>query len=233
MFDTLTLIESQRRRAPTGLAGVSAASLLVHAAVIGGAVLVTLNVGEGRTAVQVDTAMVYLAHEPQRAEKPPEARAVRLEMALKGFQTVVAPTAIPSSIPPVNLQERFNPQDYTGTGVEGGVAAGVEPVVGEVYLEAIVEEKPSILSAPPPMYPELLRQAGIQGRVLLQAIIDTAGRAEPGSIRVIQSPNPGFDQPSRAWVARALFRPARVRGRAVRVLVEVPLQYRITAPASL
>src|SRR5258706_11210924 len=44
------------------------------------------------------------------------------------------------------------------------------------------------------LFRSLLRQAAIQGRVLVQAIIDTAGRAEPPSVKVIQSPNPGFDQ---------------------------------------
>jgi len=102
------------------------------------------------------------------------------------------------------------------------------PTGNEVFMEAIVEEKPSVLSAPQPPYPELLRQAGIQGRVLIQAVIDTTGRAEPNSIKIIQSPNPGFDQPSRTWIQHALFRPARVHGRAVRVLVQVPLDYRIT-----
>jgi periplasmic protein TonB len=224
-----TLVESQRRHEPTRLVGGSVVSLVAHAAVIGGAVIATLNVGQSSTAVRADTAMVYLAQQ-QEPQKPPEAQPVQLAAALQGFQTVVAPTEIPSSIPPVNLEERFNPRDYTGTGVEGGVAKGVVPVAGQVYLEAIVEEKPSVLSAPHPIYPELLRQAGIQGRVVLRAIIDTTGRAEPVSIIIMQSPNPEFDRPSRDWLAHALFRPARVRGRAVRVLVEVPLDYRITGP---
>jgi len=205
-------------------------SLAVHAAVIAGAVLVTWNVGQGNTGVRVDTALVYLA-QPQQQQKAPDQRPLQLDVPLKGFQTVVAPTTIPSNIPPVNLQEQFNPADYSGIGVEGGVANGIMPS-GEVYLEAIVEERPSVLSAPPPPYPELLRQAGIQGRVLIRAVIDTSGRAEPNSITIMRSPNPGFDQPSRNWMLRALFRPARVHGRAVRVLVEVPLDYRITGLAT-
>src|SRR6266699_6024454 len=148
-------------------------------------------------------------------------------VSLKGFQTVVAPTEIPTNIPPVNLQEKFDPKDYSGSGVEGGTANGMVPTGNEVFMEAIVEEKPSVLSAPPPPYPELLRQAGIKGRVLIQAVIDTTGRAELSSVKIIQSPNPGFDQPSRTWIQHALFRPARVHGRAVRVLVQVPLDYTI------
>jgi periplasmic protein TonB len=161
-----------------------------------------------------------------KQEKPPE-QPVQLDVPLKGFQTVVAPEVIPTNIPPVNLQEHFDPKDYSGTGVEGGLATGLVPTGNEVFMEAIVEEKPAVLSGPPPSYPELLKQAGIQGRVLVQAIVDTLGRAEPGSIKVLQSPNPGFDQSARNYVQKALFRPARVHGRAVRVLIQIPIEFRI------
>ena len=63
------------------------------------------------------------------------------------------------------------------------------PVADEVLLEAIVDEKPSVLSGPQLVYPEILRQARIQGRVIVQAIIDTTGRAEPKSLKILQSPN--------------------------------------------
>lgn len=225
MFDTL--IESHPQRDRKRFLGVGLVSLVVHTMVVGGAIVATLNVGQSNTGVRVDTAMVYLAQQQQQQQKPPEQQPLALDVPLRGFQTVVAPTEIPSDIPPVNLQEKFNPQDYSGTGVEGGVASGIVPT-DAVYLEAVVEEKPSVLSAPPPPYPELLRQAGIQGRVVIRAIVDTSGRAEPHSITIVQSPNPGFVEPSRNWMRGALFRPARVHGRAVRVLVEVPLDYRIT-----
>src|SRR5947207_2577416 len=101
------------------------------------------------------------------------------------------------------------------------------PTGNEVFMEAIVEEKPAVLSEPTLQYPELLRQAQIQGRVLVQAIIDTLGRAEPPSVKVLQSPNPGFDQSAKSYVAKALFRPARVHGRAVRVLIQIPIDFRL------
>src|SRR5204862_195074 len=103
----------------------------------------------------------------------------------------------------------------------------IVPTGNEVFMEAIVEEKPAVLSGPTLQYPELLRQAQIQGRVLVQAIIDTLGRAEPPSVKVLQSPNPGFDQSAKSYVAKALFRPARVHGRAVRVLIQIPIDFRL------
>src|SRR5437867_7674796 len=97
----------------------------------------------------------------------------------------------------------------------------------QVYSEATVDERAEIVSAPPLEYPPALRQAGLQGRVTVQAIIDTLGRVEPASLKVIARPNTAFDQSARAYVLHAVFRPARVKGRAVRVLIKVPVDYRI------
>jgi TonB family protein len=100
-----------------------------------------------------------------------------------------------------------------------------------VFVEALVEERPEVLSTPPVMYPPAMRRAGLHGRVLVQAIIDTLGRAEPASIRIKQSPDAGFDQSARDFMLHALFRPARLHRRAVRVLVNVPIDYRIRVQA--
>jgi len=223
VFDNL--IESKRKKNSKRVFGVGAVSLVVHTVVIAGAVYATLSAGETDNSVKVDTAMVFMDQPKQ--EKPPEQQPVQLDVPLKGFQTVVAPDVIPTNIPPVNLQEHFDPKDYSGTGVEGGVSTGMVPIGNEVFMEAIVEEKPAVLSGPTLQYPELLRQAQIQGRVLVQAIIDTLGRAEPPSVKVLQSPNPGFDQSAKSYVAKALFRPARVHGRAVRVLIQIPIDFRL------
>jgi len=97
----------------------------------------------------------------------------------------------------------------------------------QVYSEATVDEPAEIVSAPPLEYPPALRHAGLQGRVTVQAVIDTLGRAEPASLKVIARPNTAFDESARAYVLHAVFRPARVKGRAVRVLINVPVDYRI------
>lgn len=88
-----------------------------------------------------------------------------------------------------------------------------------------VDEAPEILAGPVPAYPELLRQAGIQGRVVLEAVVDTAGRVDPGSMTVVSATNPGFVAPARQALAATLFRPGRVHGRAVPVRVRLPVEF--------
>jgi protein TonB len=223
VFDTL--IESKRKADVKRGSTASVVSLLFHSALVAGAVYATQQVVSAEE-VTIDTAMVYLS-EKQEEEKPEEQPQVALDVPLKGFQTVIAPTEIPTDIPPVDLTETFDPRDYSGQGVEGGIATGVEPTANQVYLESVVEEKPEPLSGPPLQYPEMLRQAQVQGRVMVEAIIDTTGRAEPTSIKIIQSPHPGFDNSAKTYMRQALFRPARVHGRPVRVLVRLPIDFKL------
>jgi protein TonB len=96
---------------------------------------------------------------------------------------------------------------------------------GEPLPIALVQESPALLAAPPPAYPPLLRAAGVQGRVEVQLVVDTLGRTEVGSFRIVHSDNPGFEAPAIESLRGALFRPARVFGRAVRVLVQVPVVF--------
>lgn len=108
----------------------------------------------------------------------------------------------------------------------GSVGAPLLPGDG-VYLPSLVQESPELLSAPIPVYPLLLRAAGVQGQVIVAAVVDTLGLAENGSVRIVRSDNPGFDAAALATVRAARFRPARIYGRAVRVLVQVPVVFRL------
>lgn len=110
--------------------------------------------------------------------------------------------------------------------VEG--PGGSEGVGGrEVMMASLVQDPPELLAAPVPPYPALLREAGVEGHVMVQVVVDTTGRPEPSSLRVVESTNQGFDAAAVATVRGALFRPGRVWGRAVRVLVQVPVAFRL------
>lgn len=208
-------------------------SLTLHVLAVAGVLYVSSQEGSAGRAVRFDTTMVFITptgHEPDKPESPKPVPVTSLTQ-LKGFQTIVAPTNIPTELPPIDLNERFDPRDYSGVGVEGGLATGMElpglpgPADGQVYAVDLVTEQPERLAGPVPGFPPLLKQAGIQGRVMLEAVVDTLGRVEPGSIRIVSSPNPMFDAPSTAALRQTVFRPARVNGRAVRVLITMPFDF--------
>jgi bla regulator protein BlaR1 len=84
---------------------------------------------------------------------------------------------------------------------------------------------PARVSFPPPEYPRLLLAAGIEGSVLSTFVVGTDGRAEPGSIQILQSSNRAFEAPARYAIQNAVFRPGTLHGEAVRVQIQMPLQF--------
>jgi protein TonB len=91
----------------------------------------------------------------------------------------------------------------------------------------VVDEPPEMISHPEPHYPEVLRQAGIEGRVLVEAVLDTTGRAEAGSLRIISASHPLFATEAEQVVLASRYRPGRMAGRVVRVRVLVPISFGI------
>ncbi len=151
-----------------------------------------------------------------------------VDAPVKGFQTIVAVTDIPTELPPIDLTERFDPRDYSGVGVEGGVAEGRELDVSEtmaVFAASVVEEKPEVLESAALMYPPLLRQAGIEGRAVLEFVVDPRGFVEANTIKVIKSSHPAFTAAAVEAAPKMRFSPARVNGRPVRVLVRLPFDF--------
>ena len=220
------LIESRHVLAYRGAFGGGAASLLVHSALIAGAVYATLQ----QRATHEPPRIVFEL--PPLSEPPPASAGnpgVSLPLPVP-VRLAVSPV-IPPVIPPPSSTP-FDPTRFSGIGPDPGVLPGllspgtaVSPT--EIYAPAMVEERPERLGGPEPRYPEMLRQAGIEGQVVVECVIDTLGRAEPASIRVVASSHPLFEAPAREAVAASSFRPARLDGRAVRVRVQLPLNFQL------
>jgi TonB family protein len=232
VFDKL--VESNpKNRKMGGLGSSSVTSLVIHGALIYGAIMATMKGKEIIQQAVADTTLVFLTEdEKPEEEKPEEPQLASLTPPPQGFQTVVIVTEIPTEIPPVNLNERFDPRDYSGTGVEGGIATGIAGGTGpvptdlqQVFVEAMVDEPPILLSRPPLQYPPLLKDAGIEGHVIVEVIIGVDGHPERESLRIIESTQRGFDKFARDMVLAALYRPGRMRGQAVRVLVRQPVNF--------
>jgi protein TonB len=89
------------------------------------------------------------------------------------------------------------------------------------------DQSAEILTAPLPIYPELLRQAGLAGKVVLEAVVDTTGRVLAQSITLVSATHPGFVEPARQALLQTLFRPAMADGKPVRLRVRIPYDFTI------
>ena len=137
--------------------------------------------------------------------------------------------------PPLRLPRVVLPE-IPEAAAPGGRAAATTPSVGtspggrggeDPVAASLVQEAPELLSAPPPVYPAELRDAGVEGTVVLRLVVDTLGRVEVGTVQVVRADHEGLVGPAARSLRLARFRPARMYGRAVRVLVEVPVRFRL------
>ncbi len=136
------------------------------------------------------------------------------------------------------LKTLFRPARVRGHVVQVSVdipvefaAEAVPPVTlhvsGDVYGEAAVQERPHLTSSATLAYPAALLLSHVPGRVVVQAVVDTTGRVEEGSVRVLQSSDARFNQAAEDYVKAARFTAGRIAGRGVRVLVELPVEFKL------
>ena len=230
MFEQL--IESQPRKFKSFKN--SAVSLVLHVILGYLAIKATTGAAEQLKKIMEDTTMVFLKPPEPPPPPPPETPPPEVVQATPpplGFQTVSPPTEIPKDIPPVNLSEKFDAKDFSGKGVEGGLATGVVggsgPVTGETFLQEQVDDPVQPINIPKPRYPPVLQQAGVSGYVDAQYVVDTLGHAEPVSWKVLRSSNAQFEAPAREAILKGVFKPARIKGAAVRQLVQQKISFNI------
>jgi protein TonB len=231
MEGRMRLLESGKARRRSLLQTV--ASGVLHAGVIAAALYATAGAAPGIRATIRDTSMVFLQPPPPRTVTPtPPAATVVTDAPPRGFQLVPPVLDIPTSIPPVNLSDRFNPGDYTGTGTPGGRRDGVATsdsasTDSETFIAAEVDEAVVAVLIPAPRYPAALRAAAIEGEVVAQYVVDTTGRVELASWKVLRVSHDGFREAAREAILAGRFKPARISGRPVRQLVQQVIRFAI------
>jgi protein TonB len=235
MFNQLLESKPHKKRSP----GSTVFSIVFHSALIGAAAWATANAAIDNHEKK-EEKIQFVDVKPKEEPPPPkkmEAPAPPKDVTVappppKGFQVLPQPVDIPKVIPDVDLSKRVtNEADFSGKGVAGGVAKGVVGGTGPVgsdnttYFEFQVEKQAQAAGGVTPNYPETMRSAGVEGEVRAQFVVDTTGRAVPGSLKILSSSNELFSAAVRSALPRMKFYPAEVGGRKVRQLVEQPFTF--------
>jgi TonB family protein len=84
-----------------------------------------------------------------------------------------------------------------------------------------------------PLYPDYLRTRGIEGSVVIRFIVDTLGRADSTTLRIVEMSHPGFADAVRTALPRMRFIPAELDGRHVPQLVMQEFRFIITRADSV
>ena len=220
------LIESDHRPA-FGWSG-KLTSLALHGGLVLAAASLT-RVEPEAPRPRADTSIVWVTPQPRTsAPAPSPASFVPAGITVpRVIPPIVAPVITPGEIPPPGLMPVTGWSFDTMATVRPGGPAGTVLSPETVRDLRVVEEAPVLVSHPPVRYTEALRLAGIEGRVMVETVLDTLGRAEPAATRVTRGALEPFDREAMAVVLASHYQPARVGGRAVRVRIAVPVNFQI------
>ena len=75
------------------------------------------------------------------------------------------------------------------------------------------------------VYPPALFAAGTGGSVVAEFVVDSEGKVEPATIGIVSSTDSELSAAVRAAVERATFRPALLKGKPVRQIVQQPFSF--------
>ena len=85
---------------------------------------------------------------------------------------------------------------------------------------------PILVRMPRPEHPDALRRAGVEGRVVLRALVNTSGRVDSSSILVMQATHMEFVGPARQALKAALFRPGWFGGQRLDAWITIAIVVR-------
>jgi periplasmic protein TonB len=233
MLDRLLESGVQRRKSAWG----GTASIVVHGALIALAVAATAN---ANPVVDHDHDFISIIPLQPPVDDGASGRTRRDGAGSTGTRTTVP------EIPTIDISTTFDPSAPGTTpistsagsdsillseiGGAGGVPGSMLGGTG-VATDATVDVPVRALDDRAPAYPEMLRSAGITGEVRVQFVVDTTGRAELSSVRVVESSHELFRRAVIASLRQARFTPGEVSGHRVRTLVERSYRFDIAGGA--
>jgi TonB family protein len=170
------------------------------------------------------------AQKPQFPQAAPKPRTMApAPNASQPRQVVPVPDQNP--VPAANkettapLQETASGQQATGaaTGTQAAAATPVDP--NTIYEEGATDEPAKVEKRPEPFYPEFVQEQGIQGIVRAQVVIDKDGTVS--DITILTSPHELLSEEFTKALTRYRFKPAKVKGVAVRQKGIIEFEFRL------
>lgn len=88
-----------------------------------------------------------------------------------------------------------------------------------------VDDPVQWVGGPLPKYPDSLKAAKVEGRVVLRYIVEANGQVEESSVQLLSSTHKEFEEPAIEAIKRSTFRPAKLKGVPVRQMVEQVVRF--------
>lgn len=224
MLDRLLESKGRRTRSPAGVV----ASVAAHLTVIVIAVRATAQSRPRETqlpkvvitrfvsrTIPVEQTLVHRVRESSALQLQPSV-GIHFDFKLPPIDFAPAPPTSLSDFP-TGLSSHADHDVPFATGTPVGTFSADQ-----------VERQVSLLpGAPSPSYPEGLRAAGVEGKVVAEFTVNERGLVESDSVRFVVSDNALFEASVRSALRRMRFVPAEIGGRKVRQLVQMPFIFTI------
>ncbi len=221
MFDLL----QHPPHSPEPLSLGAGVSIAVHAALV-----LSLAAGAGQTMLRppetigesiIESALKYLLplDRPGRPSVEQQATwsAVNAGAAPAGAPDVYSPQAELAGPPTPIPEDSAAPEPLAE-------AAAAQNAFTLLDVDTAAMRDPS---SAVPVYPRLLERQGIEGLAVVRFVVDTTGRADPATFRLIETNHPLFAAAVRDALPRMKFHPATVGPLKVRQMVEIPFGFQI------
>ena len=229
MLGQLIASRPNRRRSPAGFA----ASVALHGIIIAGAVLATSRHPAPSRAASRAVVVEFITPAPERPRVARRPAPPPLSPVPAGPRIISVPVVVPDVVLPpsalrtlINTDQLFEfrvgPPSRPGTPYPGTPDGTSVLLADQVEVPVVLDPR-----SPLPRYPQLLKDAGVEGVANLSFVVDTLGRVEPASVKVVSATHPLFAVAVQTVLPRMHFSPARVGDRKVRQLVEIPIQFRL------
>ena len=107
---------------------------------------------------------------------------------------------------------------------------GQQPVnVDQPYFEFQVDKQVrTVPDSPQPHYPPAMKKAKVSGEVLAQFVVNTDGRANMNTFKVLKTDHQEFADAGKATLPDMRFYPAEIRGTKVMQMVQQPFTFAIS-----
>ncbi|HVO12489.1 MAG TPA: energy transducer TonB [Vicinamibacteria bacterium] len=238
------LLDSDKVAHRTNKSKTLPVSLALH--ILVAALIVVMPIVAADTLPEPATAVKAFFVEPMAAPAPPPPPpppAPRAEVVHK-----IQPKPVPQDtkfVAPVDVPQQIKPEESLDLGVEGGVAGGVEGGVPGGVVGGVVGGLPDAPPPPPqqavrvggqikepkklkdvkPLYPDIAKQARVQGVVILECTISPAGRVS--DVKVLRG-IPLLDQAALEAVKQWVYTPTLLNGVPVAVIMTVTVNFKLS-----
>ncbi len=170
---------------------------------------------------------------PQELREAGTAGTVVLEVVVKSDGSVGETSVLESDHPAFSTAAveavskwRFQPGERNGKPVDTRIKIPIPfKFKKAVQRPDILTRPPQLVSRPAPVFPRKLRDAGVEGTVVLDIVIKSDGST--GNISVVSSDDPAFTEAAEQAVSRWRFNPGLQDGKPVDTRVRVPIPFKI------